>query len=540
MTRKIIITSFAVIFTAGCLSLSCTSNKTRFKYSQPIWHQNDSSAIPVPQKTDVRKFDETLNITVRRPVVNALEFSRTVPSRDVNSLDEVPSSSWFNHRLGYKDISPQDLLKGPYKDGPPIPPLKVIEGKFSGLTPGFVVEDSREIQYLFKFDPPDFPGIETAADFIVNRLFWGFGYNVPEDYLFYFNRSQLSIEPQSGFAAEYVDSIFNHIAVPNNGRYRCTASKILKGIILGPFPSEGVREDDPNDRIDHENRRVLRGLKVFGAFTNYTDLRIENTLDVYVGDRGEGYVKHYLLDFGGSLGAFSADKSRLWGGANHLFSFKEMTKNLLTAGLVVENWEELEYTPWKSVGAFEAEKFKPQSWKETYPFLPIHQNQPADDYWAAKILGALDRDHLEILVNAAEFPEDAAAEYVLNTLLSRQKKTLRYFLTRVSPLEAANFSNERLYVKDMSKILLGEEFSAASYKIKFSDAHGNKISEMEIIDNTEKEFSIPVSDDLFEAAQGYLRISIRSFWEGKATPAAAQFHLIKKEDEAPVVVGVIH
>ena len=540
MRRKIIITLFMLILTAAYLPLSCASNKMHFNYSEPVWHQNDTLHIPVPQKTNIREFDETLNITVRRPVVNALEFSRTTPSRDVNSLDEVPSSSWFNPRLGYKDISPQDLLEGPFKDGPPIPPLKIIEGKFSGLTPGFVVEDSRGIQYLFKFDPPDFPDIETAADFIVNRLFWGFGYNVPEDYLFHFNRSQLSIDRQSGLTAEYVDSIFNHVAPPDKGTYRCTASKMLKGIILGPFPSEGVREDDPNDRIKHENRRILRGLKVFGAFTNYTDLRIENTLDIYVGDRDDGYVKHYLLDFGGSLGAFSADKSRLWGGANHLFSFKEMTKNLLTAGLVVEDWEKLEYTPWKSVGAFEADKFKPENWKETYPFTPIHQSQPTDDYWAAKILGALNKDHLQILVNAADFPEDDAAEYVLNTLLKRRSKTLRYFLTRVSPLEPTSLSDGELHVKDMSKLLLGEEFNTVSYKIKFSDAHGNKLDEMEIINNSEKEFSIPVVNSIFKAGQSYLRISIRSFWKEKPAPTSAQIHLIKKQNEAIVVAGVIH
>lgn len=512
----------------------------RFEYSPPVWFQNDTLATPVPQKTDIREFDETLNITVRRPVVNALEFSRTVPSRDVNSVDEVPSSSWFTPRLGYKDISPQELLKGPFKDGPPIPPLKIIEGKFAGLTPGFVVEDSRGIQYLFKFDPPDFPGIETAADFITNRLFWGFGYNVPEDYLFYFNRIQLSIDPQSGIAAEYVDSIFNHVAPPNNGTYRCTASKILKGIILGPIPSEGVREDDPNDLIKHENRRVLRGLRVFGAFANYTDLRIENTLDVYVGEKGKGYVKHYLLDFGGSLGAFSADKSRLWGGANHLFSFKEMTKNLLTAGLIVEDWEELEYTPWKSVGAFEADNYKPQNWKETYPFLPIHQSQPADDYWAAKILGAVTKDHLQILVEAADFPEEPAAKYVLNTLLQRQEKTLRYFLTRVSPLEPAGFARGQLKMKDMSKTLLSEEFDKSSYQIKFLDANGKKIEEMEIVNNTEREFSIPVADSLFKKAQGYLIISIHSFWKDMTVPPAAQFHIVKKQGESPAVVGVIH
>ncbi len=330
------------------------------------------------------------------------------------------------------------------------------------------------------------------------------------------------------------------MAKPTNDSYRCTASRLLEGIVIGPFSAKGVREDDPNDGINHEERRVLRGLRVFGAFTNYTDLRIENTLDVYVGNEGEGYVKHYFLDFGGSMGAFSADKNRLWEGSNYLFSFKEVTQNLLTAGLVVQEWEELNYTPWKSVGVFEVEKFSPGQWKETYPFLPISQSQPADNYWAAKILGALTGEHLEILVKAAEYPEEGAEEYVLNTLLKRRDKTLHHFLTQVSPVEPVRFSDSSLYLRDMAKLFLGDKINRASYEIRFFDANENKIGEREIPNNLDIEFSIPVPAEYFEKAEGYLCVDVRVYWKDKVAPSAVQFHIMSEEGKSPQLVGVVH
>ena len=67
--------------------------------------------------------------------------------------------------------------------GPPETPITVVQAKVGGGNPGFIIADARGVKYLAKFDPPEFPGIETTTAQVVNRLFWGFGYNVPEDYL---------------------------------------------------------------------------------------------------------------------------------------------------------------------------------------------------------------------------------------------------------------------------------------------------------------------------------------------------------------------
>ena len=76
----------------------------------------------------------------------------------------------------------------------------------------------------------------------------------------------------------------------------------LPGKVLGNFRYEGTRPDDPNDLVPHEQRRELRALRVFGAWTNLRDLKSRNTLDTLVNENGQAVVKHWLQDVGSTFG----------------------------------------------------------------------------------------------------------------------------------------------------------------------------------------------------------------------------------------------
>ena len=471
--------------------------------------------------------------------MTCLEFSTSRPAGDVNSMDDLPKSTWFTPRLGYTEISPQALLDGPRVVGPPEPPIIVTRAKVGGGNPGFIARDSRGHLYLLKFDPPGFPAVETTTAPIVNRLFWGFGYNVPEDYLLSFRREDLGVDTAGELTGADVEAVLEQVAPPVAGVYRSTASLLVPGTILGPVSATGVRKDDPNDWVRHEDRRILRALRVFCAFTNHTDIRIDNSLDVYVGEPGQGHVEHYLLDFGEALGGHGAEHDYRWDGFHHFFSWEDAGKNLVTLGLNVEDWEDLEYTRWTSVGAFQSTIFKPEGWREVWPYAPIRSSRPDDDYWAAKIVGSVTREHLDALVQAADYPEDGAAEYVAQTLMERRQKILHYFLGQVSPVEA-RLQGEELILTDMGIELAGEDAASSSYQIRFLEDDGDEAGDALTLTGDGAVVKVPVPGSLVEKAGGYLRVEARVVRDGEKAPRPAEFHVRMSGDGSVRLVGVVH
>ncbi|MGH1365673.1 MAG: hypothetical protein ACRBF0_19075 [Calditrichia bacterium] len=530
---------YSMLLFAAFLLCNCAGNSWQFKDTAPVWRIDDQKPIPLPGSTRYIRMDYYFEVLIRRPAGTNFSTAPIEQAQDVNSYDHIPQSSWYTPRLGYRTVSPEELSQGPELIGPPQLPVRVVRAKHLGSNPGFIIADNRDRLYLVKFDPPDFPGIETTTAQIVNRLFWGFGYNVPEDYLFKFTSADMSVDSTAHISQEDVLLVFNTVAPPVNGIYRATASLLIDGVYLGPIADSGVRKDDPNDRIPHENRRILRGLRVFGAFTNQTDIRIDNSLDVYEGLVGEGFVKHYLLDFGEAFGGHGAGHERLWDGYEHIFSFKQMIENLATLGLKKEPWESLEFTPWTSVGAFEAEVFDPGKWKETYPFKPIQNALADDNYWAAKIVASLTPAHFQMLVDSADYPEEGAADYIVDTLNKRQKKVVEYFYNQVSPLEFYSRDADVLTLEDRG-IADIPGVNSGSYQIRFFDKENNEVLESIEVVNREKfvDITLPLTNVVI--SDGYLRLDVRVIRNGSLAPRPAQIHLRAQADGDYRVVGVVH
>src|SRR5690349_24311134 len=107
-------------------------------------------------------------------------------------------------------------------------------------------------------------------------------------------------------------------------------------------------------------------------------------------------------------------------------------KALLAFGLWKRPWEDLKPTPWPSVGSFSAQPFDPEAWREAYPFWPFIEMDATDAYWGAKLVMRFDRPMLEAIVAQAQLSEPAAAHYLVDTLLARQRAIGRTFLDAVT------------------------------------------------------------------------------------------------------------
>jgi hypothetical protein len=321
----------------GCAS---TEKSPRIKFSdqEVIWEAGDNQKISEPKEQEFMLAEYFGGIFLERPITRNLELRHSTPAKNTNALDEVPNSTWFTNRIGVREVSPSEAVTGAVTSlGAPILPLTITSGKSAGNNPGFFAKDKTGRLFLIKFDPPENPEMQTASSVIVNRFFWTIGYNVPSDTIFDFCRKDLLIGENAKyknklknkvpFTDEKLDEILTRVSSSLNrvetdyqkllenqkkgiiepikeiqsACFRASASEILKGIPKGGFTPEGKREDDPNDLIEHENRRELRGLKLFSAWLGHTDMKLDNSLDMYLPEKG--YLKHYLIDFGEALGA---------------------------------------------------------------------------------------------------------------------------------------------------------------------------------------------------------------------------------------------
>jgi hypothetical protein len=265
------------------------------------------------------------------------------------------------------------------------------------------------------------------------------------------------------------------------GRVRVLLSEFLAGKPIGGFPMTGVREDDPNDRIPHEHRRSLRGLELFFAWLGQTDVKEANTLDMWVGseESGRGYVRHYQLDFGKSLGTWGLAGRERDAFAPH-FDYADATSSLLTFGLERWPWEGLKAPPLRGIGRFEARRFDPARYSPTNPYAPFFYTDRFDRYWAAKIIARFSRAHLEAAIRPGRYTDPRARAYLLETLIARQRKVVRYGFAEVSTLDDFRLTRsgrERfaLCARDLAIVTGLARSAPAHYVVRVYDWSGRQL-----------------------------------------------------------------
>jgi hypothetical protein len=415
----------------------------RFRNQAPVWHVNDRA--PLPKTPEERPYYRGLyhadGFVVRR-MTRAMDKIPDRRAADTNSLEEVPSSTWFTNRIGVRDLSPDEIRNGPNRQPGPFEnrPWTITKEKSGGTAIGFVFKDKTGASYLLKFDSRGRPEMETAAHAIVHRALWALGYNVPEDYIGYIKREDLQISPKATREAagkklpltehdlHTALDLIDHTA---DGRIRVLASRYLPGKPIGPYAREGTRGDDPNDKIPHELRRSLRGQFPIFAWLNHTDLQEDNTLDTFE----DGHVVHYLVDFGNALGVMGYGLKWQTVGYTYRFDWGMALKSLFSLGLWQRPWEEIGNPKLRGVGLFEAEHFEPGDWRPNSFYWPLEDKDRFDAFWGAKLMMRFTREQLKMIVGEAKLSDPRSAAYMLDTLVARQRKTGLYWFERVAPLD---------------------------------------------------------------------------------------------------------
>jgi hypothetical protein len=233
------------------------------------------------------------------------------------------------------------------------------------------------------------------------------------------------------------------------------ASRWLPGKTLGPYRYEGLRKDDPNDVIAHEDRRELRGARLVAAWLNHFDSREQNTMDVFLpldpkNKRGPGFVRHYIIDMGdcfGSVWTVDGISRRL--GYAYVFDGSQIAEDFVTFGLVERPWERARR---ESVifNYFSARDFDPENWHGEYQNPAFLRMTEADGAWMARILARFDDELVAAAVKVGQY--DAASEaFLTKTLSARRGAILRRYLSRLSPLADVRATPTGLCAVDLAR-----------------------------------------------------------------------------------------
>ena len=194
---------------------------------------------------------------------------------NVNTIDEVPDSSWFTNRARPSAVGRSTaLVKGAGHRHGPVGHVDDRLGQDGRRRAG--LHDSRRLgpalfhQVRSAVESGDGERRRGHLDEVLLRLRLsrarelhrdgaprGAGRSARTRAVEDDNGRRRQMEP-----ARHRRACSKRAARNGDGSYRVLASKALEGKPVGPFRYYGTRPDDPNDIFPHEHRRELRGLLV--------------------------------------------------------------------------------------------------------------------------------------------------------------------------------------------------------------------------------------------------------------------------------------
>ncbi len=415
-------------------------SRPRFFSDDPIVREPETQDASKTQEWEIGLIsDLTLNLFAKPG-----DPTLGVRAQNVNTIDEVPDSSWFTNRIYTKPVTVDEITRGPNTmEGPAAGKWTIIRAKTAGTAPGFTVRDEKGGVWFLSMDADGYPVAATAAIAVASRLFWALGYNVPESHLTTLRPENIVIGdkvtiPSHGrrrrFTNKDLGDVFARANRSADGSYRVQAQRGLPGKVIGGFKYYGTRPDDPNDVVAHEHRRELRALQVFGGWTNLVDMKAGNTLDTVVTENGRSTVKHFLQDVGSTFGTGSLDPREGDEGHEYVYEGGPTAKRFFTFGLALSPWQTLDYQKNREIGLFTDEAYEPEDWKPRVPAAALRRVRTDDSLWAALRVMSFTDEHIRAAVKTGQYTDPAAEKLLADVLIGRRNKIARTYLSRVNPL----------------------------------------------------------------------------------------------------------
>jgi hypothetical protein len=437
------VAAMAVVVGPGAVAQTAQAT-LRFFPDDPL-QRDDDTAVDVSgiEERELSESYDFLQQTFASPADRS-------PSRavNVNTVDEVPDSSWFTNRIGVRDLPIAEIARGPNKfESLDAQDWVVVRGKspggfqagFRAVHPG----DPNQV-YQLEVDPVDHPQLATGVELIGTLIYHALGYFVEDVYLVRVDPTKITISDkatirdasgQRRFNQRDLEAILRQGARDREGRVYMSATRFVEGQGIGHFEYNGTRSDDPNDIHPHEHRRELRANRVFCAWLAHDDSRAINTLNLLVDANGRKHVRHYMYDFGAILG--SATRFAEPATSNHETYLDQDAsfRALVSLGLAVPRYLRVPRADGPpSAGAFDSTSFDPVRWKPNYP-NPAFANMRADDaFWGARLVARFSNEAIRAIVDQVKFDDPTATEHITRVLIERRDAIARIWLNGVNPI----------------------------------------------------------------------------------------------------------
>lgn len=543
--------AFPAILLGALLTVACGSADRRFPLRAPLWqdadlqpvrahcHDEPSEKDPhhvscAPEPYDGTLYWDGADQMVLRPLTELLGIVQGGEAVNVNSMDEVPDSAWFTNRLGIRPVSrdelrlnacPTDKLLNPGDaDGTWI----ISEGKTSGSTPGFIMRVPGKGKYLVKVEAHG-PERQVAATIVGEAVYYATGFYASCEQALWVRPSIFKVAPglrarHGNFGDLYdfdqkaVDDLFAQSTM-HDGLLRVSASSWIPGYVLQQFRYQGVRGDDPNDVIPHENRRELRAARLLAAWIGNVDCREGNSLDTWIADGAHGapdsspgHVVHYQLGTSAALGNVwsQAELSRRFG-YSYILDWKDMAIDFVTFGAVTNKYETVEKMPGHEIfGYWNVADFDPEHWKNEYPNPAFDRMTERDGAWMARILAHFTPEMVRTLAEMSLFSDRTNTDYLDAVLRGRLDKILERYLTRLSPIADVHVEHaDRLCATDLAEWRGLRDATRFAYSARILGG-----SWLHVERRAGGQFCVPLprtapNDDLADdAAERYVRVRI--------------------------------
>jgi hypothetical protein len=344
-----------------------------------------------------------------------------------------------------------------------------------------------------------------------------------------------------------VQKVFDRSVQLTDGRFRATVSLFLEGKPIGPWTYEGRRGDDPNDVVNHEDRRELRGMYVLAAWLGYYDAREANTFGSFVPAGNGGYVRHYVLDVGNSFGSIW-DPPMLGRRIGHAYylDFPYVVEDFVTLGVIRRPWDELTFGRTGPVfGYYEVEHFDPDLFRTGYPNPAFVRRSERDAAWMARIIARFDDERLAAAVDPA-LMAPVYRERLLEVLRGRRDKILRRYLTRLSPLSwpelgAASNGARTLCLEDLGLATGIARPEQRLYAVRTwigIAARPGPTRRVALRGGRDACVELPLVPGATPSKPGYLMIDLMTATRGAGTSPPARVHLYHLGEKDYRVVGL--